>query len=125
MKNIIVSLIKMTRHYNFKKYFTKKCINYGIVSFAILLGFYLKWGIDSVALFAFIIWIILCPITSPILARIALIFLLFTPLLLIIKRDSQAEKFAMFAYVFLVLTVVTAVMEQRSKKLIKSFEKKK
>lgn len=124
MKKILLGIKVILKHTYFKKFFTKKYFDYTVVGFSVLLGFYLKWGIDSVALFSFAIWIILHPISSRVLARASLAFLLFTPLLLIIKRDAQAEKLAMFAYFFLILTVVTAAAEYRSEKINKLAGKK-
>jgi len=59
------------------------------------------------------------PISSRFLARIALCLLFFVPLLLIIK-SNQAEQFAIFAYYFLVLTVITIIIEFKRKQTIKT-----
>jgi len=129
MTNMIKNLEKMIKFFlrnnNLGQYFTKKYFDYGIVAFALLLGFYLKWDMENVVLFTFIIWIILNPISSQILAKIALVFLSFTPLLLIIRREAQAEQFAIFTYYFLVLTVIFAIIEFKSEKPFKLSGKKK
>ena len=92
---------------------TKKHFDYGLVAFSLLLGFYLKWDMQNILSFSFVIWIILNPISSQLLAKGALVFLSFVPLLLIIKRESRAEQFAIFAYYFLVLTVIMAIIEYK------------
>jgi len=120
--NKIKNLIKVN---NLDQYLTKKYFDYAIIVFAILLGFYLKWDMENIFLFAFIIWLILNPVQSSVLAKVALVFLSFTPLLLIIKREAQAEKVAILAYYFLVLTVIFAIIEFKSEKLLKLSRKKK
>ena len=118
MKKIdeLIKLIKgIVRDNNFNQYYTKKYLDYTLVVISLLLGFYLRWDLQNIVLFSFTIWIILNPISSKLLARIVLSFLVFTALLLIIHRVSQAEMFAIFAYYFLVLTTITAIIELRKK----------
>lgn len=93
------------------QYLTKKYFDYGLIAFSLLLGFYLKWDMQNVLIFSFVIWIILNPISSQLLARGALVLLSLVPLLLIIKRENRAEQFAIFAYYFLVMTVAVAIIE--------------
>lgn len=49
-------------------------------------------------------------LTSQIAAGLALFFLASCPILLILKNDALAETFAIYAYYFLVITVVSEVI---------------
>ena len=116
-------LIKSTRKFlaenEFDQYLTKRYLDYLIVAFSPLLGLYLKWEMQNVLMFSFVIWIILNPVSSQFFAKITLCFLVFVPLLLIGNRDDQAEQFAIFTFYFLVLTVVSAIIEFKKKQTIK------
>lgn len=48
---------------------------------------------------------------SRIAASLALFFLVATPILLMLKNDALAETFAIYAYYFLVITVIRLVFE--------------
>lgn len=111
MTKIIKITNKFLQDNELDQYLTKKYFDYGLVAFSLLLGFYLKWDMQNVLVFSFVIWIILNSISSRFLAQIALVFLVFVPLLLIIHRYDHAEQFAIFAYYFLVLTVIMAIIE--------------
>lgn len=56
---------------------------------------------------------LLWKLTSRISASFALFFLASCPILLILKNDSLAETFAIYAYYFLVITVVSEIVELR------------
>lgn len=113
-------LIQLTKRFlkenNLDQYLTKKYFDYSIVAFSFLLGFYLRWDIQNVFVFSFVVWIILNPVSSKLLARAALYLLVFVPLLLIMHRDDRAEQFAILAYYFLVLTVIMAIVEFKKDK---------
>jgi len=86
----------------------------------IVMGFFLgilfEWNIVEIAIFLVFIWSIIGPIQSRYLALPALFFLSFTPILLVVGRKAQAEEFAIYAYYFLVMAVIRAVIEVRSEK---------
>ena len=119
MRKLIRPIRKFLQANKLDQYLTKKYLDYTLVVFSIVFGFYLCWDAQNVALFSFIIWLILNPISSRFLARIALCLLFFVPLLLIIK-SNQAEQFAIFAYYFLVLTVITTIIELKKKQKIEA-----
>lgn len=125
IKNSTKIIKKNLKDINISQYLTKKYFDYCLVVFSLLLGFYLRWDSGNIALFTFVIFIILNPISSQVLAKIALFFLFFMPMLLIIGRDTRAEQFATFAYIFLVLTAITALVEHKSERLIKPIGKGK
>lgn len=111
MNKIIKITNKFLHDNKLDQYLTKKYFDYGLIAFSLLLGFYLRWNMQNVFVFSFVIWIILNPISSKLLARAALYFLVFVPLLLIMRRDDRAEQFAILAYYFLILTVIMAIVE--------------
>jgi len=112
MMNKIIKLTKnFLRDNKLDQYLTKKYIDYGLVTFSLILGFYLRWDMQNIFVFSFVIWIILNPISSRVLARVALFFLIFVPLLLVMRRDDRAEQFAILSYYFLVLTAIMAITE--------------
>lgn len=111
MNNLVKSARKTLKENDLDQYLTKKYFDYGLVVFSVLLGFYLHWDLQSVLVYSFVIWIILNPVSSQFLAKGALIFLSFVPLLLIMHREDRAEEFAILAYYFLVLTVIMAIVE--------------
>lgn len=120
MMNKLIKLIKIfLSHNELDQYITKKYFDYGLIAFSLLLGFYLKWDMQNVLVFSFVIWIILNPISSQLLAKWALISLLFVPLLLTMRRENRAEQFAVLAYYFLVLAVITAIIEFKKEQNLK------
>ncbi len=85
------------------------------LSLAIIIGaFWAKYGFD----FTFIGTLILIyfgisivwKLTSRITAGLALFFLASCPVLLIFKNDDLAETFAVYAYYFLVVTVIGEIL---------------
>lgn len=88
-------------------------IEVAILGLAVWLGFYLGWRIWDTALFVFFIGIILRPVTSRIPAAGALFFLSLTPFFLIAEKKEMAESLAIYAYYFLVMTVMMGVYEIR------------
>lgn len=57
-------------------------------------------------------------ISSRISASLALFCLICCPILLILKKDSLAEVFAIFAYYFLVITVIQEIFELKKAKKV-------
>jgi hypothetical protein len=98
---------------DFKKIFIKRNIDIAITVIAILMGAYFGWTIPQMLIFGIFVWVILNPVSSRIPAIVALAFLAFTPFLLVFKRDILAEETAIYAYYFLILTVVMAIYEIR------------
>ena len=80
------------------------------------MGIYFQWGIMNTLIFFVLIGIILRPVRSQILAFPALFFLVLTPFALILKFEAVAENLAIYAYYFLVLTVIMGIYELRSEK---------
>ena len=77
------------------------------------LGIWFDWTTVEILIFLVFLWSILGPITSRFLAIPALFFLVTVPVLLTLKRDDRAEEFAIYAYYFLVMAVIRAIIEVR------------
>ncbi|MCX6763202.1 MAG: hypothetical protein NTZ97_00495 [Candidatus Moranbacteria bacterium] len=96
-----------------KKIFIKRNIDILFVAIAILMGAYFNWKIIEIIIFGIFIWIILNPVPSRLTAIPALGFLVVTPFLLIFKNQVLAEETAIYAYYFLIMSVVMGIYEIR------------
>lgn len=96
---------------NLEKYFTKQNFNYFVIGCFCFLGLYLNWSVKELVAVAALIWLILFPLRSQILARIAVVCLLLTLLMLIFGLGNRATGFAEIAYIFIVLMVATLLYE--------------
>ena len=96
------------------------------VSILLILIYSLSKGINPINFFilAYALVSILFVIESRIAAGIALLFLTSCPILLIFKKEAMAETIAIYAYYFLVITIITQIrecwQEERAKKVIHS-----
>jgi len=110
-----IKKIKRFLHSNqFNQYLSKKYFDYGIVTFSLILGFYLKWDIQNILFFSFFIWIIINPISSRLLARFVIYLLLLVLFLSIMHRYAQAEVIAIFAYYLLIIMAITAIGQNKT-----------
>lgn len=80
----------------------------------LFIGIYFDWTSAQILIFLIFLWSFLGPIASRYLAVVALFFLCLTPVLLIFKRAERAEDFAIYAYYFLVMAVIRAIVESRN-----------
>ncbi|MBI2439709.1 MAG: hypothetical protein HYV45_03885 [Candidatus Moranbacteria bacterium] len=78
-----------------------------------VLGVYFDWTMVEIIIFLIFIWSLIGPIPSRLLAGAALLFLLFTPILHLLKRPERAEEFAVYAYYFIVMAVIRGIIEIR------------
>lgn len=89
----------------------------------LILIYSLTKGIEVINFFilAYALISVLFIVESRIAAGIALLFLISCPLLLILKKEAMAETMAIYAYYFLVITVLTQIgeylREEKEKKL--------
>ncbi len=96
------------------------------VSILLILIYSLSKGINPINFFilTYALVSILFVIESRIAAGIALLFLTSCPILLIFKKEAMAEQMAIYAYYFLVITVVVQIREylreEKEKKVIHS-----
>ncbi|KKQ46229.1 MAG: hypothetical protein US63_C0004G0004 [Candidatus Moranbacteria bacterium GW2011_GWC2_37_8] len=94
----------------------RKYIDICLVFIALMIGTYLNLNIVESLIFTLMIWTILNPLPGKYFAYAALFFLSVTPFLLVLDRKVQAEEYAIYAYYFLVLTVIMGIYEMRHKK---------
>jgi hypothetical protein len=127
---------------NIRRILIKRNIDIVIVVIAMLVGVYFHWTTPQIIVFVIFVWAILNPISSRVPAIVAILFLAFTPFLLAfqdskvvmaitslflpiegtkLNGSALAEETAIYAYYFLILTVVMAIYEIRKedKKVIK------
>lgn len=99
---------------NFGGYFVKRNIDFVFIIVSVITGMFLDLEMINIAFFAFVIWLILNPWKSQDLARVALLFLVATPFSLVLKKAIYAEQFAIYAYYFLIFTIIKAIWEKKS-----------
>lgn len=83
---------------------------------SLFMGVYFKWNIFETAVFLIFIFAVLHPFPSRYAAFPAVFFLTLAPFFLVFKKDSLAEQLAIYAYYFLIITVVLAIYEIKLKK---------
>jgi hypothetical protein len=83
------------------------------IAIVIAMGVFLHWKIAEIAVFSLFIWIILHPISSRYLAAIVIFFLILTPIFLISGNSIVADQLAIYAYYFLIMTVMMGIYELR------------
>lgn len=100
---------------------SKKYLDYFFICISILLGCYLNWSYPQIGFFVLMVWLVLRPVKSHILAKISFVALILVPILLILRRHEKAEDFAVTAFIFLFFSVVMTIYEnmEQSKKRIK------
>lgn len=91
-------------------------LDVAFIAAVIAMGIFLNWKIMEIITFAFFIWIILHPIPSSYPAAAVIFFLVLTPIFLVSKKDVLADQFAIYAYYFLVMTVIMGIYEVRKEK---------
>lgn len=111
MKYLSKKINFLTDDFGIRKISIKKFFDYLIIFFSIFLGLYLNWEIFYVIFFTFIIWQILYPLPRVVLSVISLLLLFLLPFAFYFKGLGDTENLAIFAYGFLFLTVVMAIIE--------------
>jgi len=92
----------------------KKYLDFGIIIFSALLGLYLGWETLDILMFIFTVWVILSPVSSKFLARATLFVLILVPTLRIIHVYDLSDQFTIWAYNFMVLTIIMMIIELRA-----------
>jgi len=96
-----------------KKILTKRNIDVFIIAIAVFVGAYFDWKIIGIVIFVIFIWTILNPIPSRYLALPVLPLLFLTPFFIIFKKPELAERSSIYAYYFLIMTVMMGIYELR------------
>lgn len=97
-----------------KKVLNEKHINIIMVLVAITLGAYLNWGLKEILAFSLIVWVFLSPMKPELFAKASLISLVLALSTMLINRVASAEVFAMLSFGFLLLTVGSKFLEDKS-----------
>lgn len=116
-KAVFEEVVREIESWELKKMTDRKALNIGLFLVAVGMGIYFQWGVMNTLIFVIFIGIILRPVPSRLLAVPALFFLTLTPFALIFKFDVLAENLAIYAYYFLILTVIMGIYEVRSEKV--------
>ena len=95
------------------RFLTKEYVNYACYILGVLLVTHLNWSLMGTAGFLFLMWFVFNPLPSIVLGKLAFFALVFSAMLLLINRTSRADQAALVAYLFLFLTVVTAMFERK------------
>ena len=96
-----------------RKIFNKKTIDAFFILVVVAMGVFLHWRVTEIATFSLFIWIILNPISSRLLAAVAIFFLVLTPIFLVSGKSIIADQLAIYAYYFLIMTVMMGIYEIR------------
>jgi hypothetical protein len=94
-----------------KKIIRKPAIDTLLIALVIAMSLFLHWKISEIAVFSLFIWIILNPISSHYLASVAIFFLILTPIFLVSGKSIIADQLAIYAYYFLIMTVIMGIYE--------------
>lgn len=99
-----------------KEFFGDRKVALLYVFLGIIVGVYFDWNMIEILIFLIFLWSLLGPIPSRYLAGAAAFFLACTPILHLLKRPERAEEFSVYAYYFLVMAVIRAIVEIRTPK---------
>jgi hypothetical protein len=112
---MIKKLDNLIRQNNLEKYLTKKYFNYFIIGFFGLLGLYLNWDANMMVAGLALVWLLLFPLKSQVLAKLAILFLAMTLIMLTLNRNGRAEIFSELAFLLLIISVITACFFERDR----------
>ena len=85
----------------------------GLIVLILSFGAFFLWNLSSALLWLFFLLFLVYGWENRIIAFLALISLTSCPFLLMFKKDDTAEIMAVYAYFFLVMTVVLQIIEYR------------
>jgi len=95
----------------------------GLIVLAFAISAYFLWDLSSALLWLLFLVFLVYEWENRIIAVLALISLASCPVLLSFKKDALAEQMAVYAYFFLVMTVVLQIVEyKRHPELFKNDE---
>jgi len=104
--------------FNFKKINRRTWIKIIIIAAVLIFSLVKQIGVSDFLILFYALISILFILDSRYSAGAALVFLAACPVLLIFKYDAAAESSAIFAYYFLVITVLTQIIEIRKEKQV-------
>ncbi|HPN96143.1 MAG TPA: hypothetical protein PLK35_00090 [Candidatus Moranbacteria bacterium] len=86
------------------------------VAMAVFIGAYFKWNVVEIMIFGVFIGTLLRPVPSHYPAVVALFFLALTPVFLAFGNNLVPEKLAIYAYFFIIISVIMGIYEIRNEK---------
>lgn len=96
---------------NLKKIGKQKKLDYYLIAMTIAIGFYLGWSAPKVALLTFVVWQILFPIPSKILANATLLALLIFPIMIITNINNHSEDMGILIFCLLITTLIMTIID--------------
>lgn len=102
------------KEFDVRSFIKRRKVDLFFLLTGLFLGVYFDWTIVQVLIFLVFIWSLLGPIRSRYLAVSSLFLLGLTATLLLLEREERAEDFAIYAYYFLAMAVIRAIIEVRS-----------
>jgi len=123
MKNIVRRwkeyFLRNLKGFDFFDFVRKNKSYVFFVTAAFFVGVYFDWKMMESLVFAIFISSILRPIDSRIFASVGLFFLVMTPIILYSGDKKTAEIVAVYAFYFLVMTVMMAFVELKKEEKLK------
>jgi len=117
MKNIIEKgkeyFLKNLKEFDFLDFIKKNKFYVILVLSAFFTGVYFECELMEALVFAIFISSIIRPVDSRIFASVGLFFLVLTPIVLYSGDKKTAETIAVYAFYFLVMTVMMAFVEMK------------
>lgn len=99
-----------------KKIYLKKILETSILLlFSLGMGIYFQWEISNLIFFLLFIALLIHPISSRFPAFGAIVALVATAILLVLKKEDLAETVAIWAYYFMIFTATMAFYELPAK----------
>ncbi|OQB06158.1 MAG: hypothetical protein BWY19_00458 [bacterium ADurb.Bin212] len=97
------------------RYLNRDNVNIVVVALAYALVSYLNWTPMASIFFVLFIWFLLNPIKTSDALKISIITLAVSPLLLMVKRRTNAEYLAQISFFFLVIALITEIRFRKSR----------
>lgn len=108
---MIETIDNLLRQNKWEKYLTKKYFDYVIVIFFGVLGLILDWDTKMILALMLLVWFFLNPMKSQLLAKITILLLVLTALMLYLKQIGRADQIAEASYFLMVFTAATSIYE--------------
>ncbi|MCX6808585.1 MAG: hypothetical protein NTW50_02875 [Candidatus Berkelbacteria bacterium] len=116
---MIEKVDNLIRKNDWQKYLTKQYFGYFVLVCFGILGLFSDWNAKELVLILFLIWLVLFPLATQVLAKISALFLALTALTMALNQANRAEIFSELAYLFLILAVIMTILQfsmERKKK---------
>lgn len=107
---------RILRKIDIEVFIKQRIWDIGFLVAGIAMGIYFRWNVIEILIFLVFVWSILGPIVSRYLAWPAILFLILTATTLFFGKKELAEEFSIYAYYFLVMTVIRGIIEVRTEK---------